>query len=76
MGINFADEKVNHPTQKPLAICDKIIQHFSNEGDTILIPFCGSGSECVSALKNNRKFVSFEINEEYIKIANQRLEKI
>lgn len=72
-GRRFAEEKVNHPTQKPLAICDKIIQHFSNEGDLVLIPFCGSGSECVSAIQNKRDFISFEINEEYIKIANNRL---
>lgn len=75
-GKRFAEEKVNHPTQKPLAICDKIIQHFSNEGDLVLIPFCGSGSECVSAVKNKRNFVSFEINKEYITVANNRLQEI
>ena len=75
-GKRFEKEKVNHPTQKPLAICDRIINHFSNEGDTILIPFCGSGSECVSAYTNNRNFISFEINPEYIDIANKRLSDI
>lgn len=75
-GKRFEKERVNHPTQKPLAICDRIINHFSNEGDTVLIPFCGSGSECVSACLNNRNFISFEINQEYIDIANKRLSDI
>lgn len=75
-GKRFANEKVGHPTQKPLEICNKIIKHFSNEGDTILIPFCGSGSECVSAKINNRIYVSFEINETYIEIAEKRLKDL
>jgi site-specific DNA-methyltransferase (adenine-specific) len=73
-GRRFADEKVEHPTQKPLAICDRIIKHFSNKGDTILIPFAGSGSECVSALLNERDFIGFEINPEYIALAESRID--
>ena len=75
-GKRFEKEKVEHPTQKPLAICDRIINHFSNIGDTVLVPFAGSGSECVSAIKNKRKFIGFELNQKYIKIANQRLEEV
>lgn len=60
--------------QKPLAICDRVVRLGSNEGDTVLIPFTGSGSECVSALRNIRNFVAFELNEEYIEIANKRLD--
>lgn len=67
-------EKVGHPSQKPLEICDRIIKGHSDEGDTVLIPFCGSGSECVSALKNKRNFISFELNNEYIKMASKRIE--
>lgn len=74
-GKRFADERVKHPTQKPLKICDRIIQHFSNEGDLVLVPFAGSGSECVSAKNNGRKFIGFEINPEYIEVANARLDK-
>jgi DNA modification methylase len=75
-GKSFAQEKVDHPTQKPLQICDKIIKHFSNENDLILIPFSGSGSECVSAKKNNRNFIAFELNEKYVAIGNKRLAEI
>ncbi len=72
-GKRFAKEKVAHPTQKPLNLCDRIVKHFSNEGDIILVPFAGSGSECISAFQNNRNFIAFELNQEYIKIANNRL---
>ena len=70
-------ERVNHPTQKPLALCDILIKASKNkEIDTLLVvPFVGSGSECVSAKKNNVQFIGFEINEEYIAIANKRLEE-
>lgn len=75
-GKRFANEKVDHPTQKPMAICDRIINHFSNENDLILIPFGGSGSECISAIKNNRNFIAFEINRDYIKIINNRIKEL
>lgn len=74
-GKRFADEKVEHPTQKSLALCDRLVRHFSNEGDLVFIPFAGSGSECVSCLANNRKFLATEINPEYIQIANERIAK-
>ncbi|UNO50910.1 DNA-methyltransferase [Alicyclobacillus acidoterrestris] len=65
-----------HPTQKPLALSQRIIEKSSNEGDIVLIPFCGSGSECVSATTLKRNFVSFETNPQYIEIANKRLDNI
>lgn len=72
-GKRFEIEKVNHPTQKPLAICDRIIKHFSNQGDLILIPFAGSGSECVSSKANKRNYIGFELNKTYISLAEARL---
>jgi site-specific DNA-methyltransferase (adenine-specific) len=68
-------ERVNHPTQKPLALCDTLIKAALNEDSStlIVVPFAGSGSECVSAQKNNADFIGFEINSEYIAIANKRL---
>jgi DNA modification methylase len=75
-GKRFADEKVDHPTQKPLPLCDRLVKHFSNKGDLIYIPFSGSGSECVSALANGRDFIATEINPDYIQIANERIHQI
>jgi len=75
-GRRFRNERVKHPTQKPLALCDRIINHFSNESDLLLIPFAGSGSECVSAKNNRRNFIGFELNKEYITIAKKRLKEV
>jgi len=75
-GKPFAGEKTDHPTQKPLALCDRLVRHFSNEGDLVFAPFAGSGSECVSCLINNRNFLATEINPEYIQIANERMSEI
>jgi len=75
-GKIFAHEKVNHPTQKPLPLCDKIVNHFSKKGDLVLVPFAGSGSELVSAKRNGRDYIGFELNAEYIKIAEQRLKAV
>jgi DNA modification methylase len=72
-GRRFADERVDHPTQKPLALIDRIIQHFSNPGELVLVPFAGSGTECVSAKRNGRQFWGSEIKPEYVKLANLRL---
>lgn len=75
-GRRFKDEKVNHPTQKPLSISRRIIKHFSNENDLVVIPFSGSGSECVAAVLENRNYLGFELNPEYIAIANERIDKV
>jgi len=72
-GKRFSNEKTEHPTQKPLALCDKIVKHFSNENGLVFIPFAGSGSECVSCKNNNRNFLATEINPDYVAIANSRL---
>lgn len=63
-----------HPTQKPERICDRIILTSSDEGDIVLTPFAGAGTECVSAKKNGRKYIGFEIEQEYIEVANKRLD--
>ena len=73
-GRRFADERVDHPTQKPLSISRRIVKHFSNEGDFVVVPFAGSGSECVAAKELNRPYLGFELNPDYVKIARDRLD--
>ncbi len=75
-GKRFASEKVDHPTQKPLSITKRIINHFSNVNDFVLIPFAGSGTECVICKQLKRNFLAFELNQKYIEIANERLQNI
>ena len=70
-------ERVNHPTQKPLALCEKLIKASKNGENTLLIvPFAGSGSECVAAKNENINFIGYEINEDYVKLCNERLQKL
>ena len=72
-GKRFAQEKVNHPTQKPLSISQRIVQHFSPEGGLVVVPFAGSGSECLAARMLGRNFLACEINPEYVELANTRI---
>lgn len=73
-GRRFRDEKVDHPTQKPLSISCRIVNHFSNPGELVVVPFVGSGSECLAAVMGQRNFIGFELNPEYIKLARKRME--
>jgi site-specific DNA-methyltransferase (adenine-specific) len=71
-------ERVNHPTQKPLNLCEILLRASLNKNSKtlLLVPFAGSGSECVAAKNNNIDFIGFELNKDYIDIANQRLDII
>jgi len=68
-------EIIKHPTQKPLALCDKLILSARQKEGIVLVPFAGSGSECVSAKRLGLDFIGFEINLDYIKIAEKRLKE-
>ena len=74
-GRRFRDEKVDHPTQKPLSISRRLVRHFSNPGDTVLVPFVGSGTECVAAAMEGRGHIGFELNRSYVELARRRLAK-
>ncbi len=65
-----------HPTQKPIRILKRIIKLSSHEGDIVLTPFAGSGSECVAAKMNGRKYIGFELSEDYCSIACERLKHV
>lgn len=65
-----------HPATFPEQLAEDHILSWSNKGDIVLDPMCGSGTTCKMALKNNRKFIGFEISEEYVKLANKRIEEV
>lgn len=67
-------ERTKHPTQKSLALLEKLVYVHTNEGQTILDPFMGSGTTGVAAVKNNRKFIGVEIDAEYFELSKERLE--
>lgn len=74
-GRRFRDEKVDHPTQKPLALTLRIVNHFSNAEDLVIAPFAGSGTECLAATMLGRHYWGAELNPQYVSIALGRLEK-
>ncbi len=62
-----------HPTVKPTALMEYLINMVSREGDTILDPFGGSGTTAIACLNTNRKFILMEKELEYIEIIKQRI---
>ncbi|HAS39736.1 MAG TPA: site-specific DNA-methyltransferase [Microscillaceae bacterium] len=62
-----------HPTLKPVALMQHLVNLVSFEGQTVLDPFMGSGSTGVAALELKRSFLGFELKKEYHKIAKTRL---
>ena len=64
----------SHPSMKPLRICDRIVGIHSNVGDTVLVPFGGSGSECVAVGAAGRKLIAYEQEAEYHRIMVRRMQ--
>lgn len=62
-----------HPTQKPLALLERIISASTQPGALILDPFMGSGTTGVAAIKLNRKFVGIDIESSYVELAAKRI---
>lgn len=69
----FRKKYGKHPTQKPLSILNTLINVLTNVGDVVLDPFMGSGSTCVSAALNNRRYIGIELDQSYYQIANDRI---
>lgn len=65
-----------HPTQKPLYLLRRIITASSKPEAVVLDPFLGSGTTGVACKELNRKFIGFELEEEYLEIAKRRIESI
>lgn len=63
-----------HPTEKPIPLLEYLIRTFSNENDVVLDCCMGTGSTCVAAKNVDRKYIGFEIDESYYKIAKDRIE--
>ena len=63
-----------HPTQKPVSLMEYLIKTYTNEGDTVLDNVMGSGTTGVACKNLNRNFIGMELDEEYFKIAQSRIE--
>lgn len=64
-----------HPTEKPVSLMTELLNDFTNDDDTILDPFMGSGTTGVACAKLGRKFIGIELDENYFNIACERIEK-
>jgi site-specific DNA-methyltransferase (adenine-specific) len=73
---NYETGNHEHDTPKPEKLTREIILISSRPNDLILVPFAGSGTECAMAIKENRNFIGFEINEKHANYANKRVDNI
>lgn len=64
----------NHPTEKPVDLLRQLIESSSVIGETVMDPFCGSGSTLVAAILEGRKAIGIEIDERYCEVAARRIE--
>ena len=70
---NSSNDKVNHPTQKPVELCEYLIETYTNEGETVLDMTMGSGSTGVACKNIKRDFIGIEMNDKYYDIACKRV---
>ena len=68
-------ERIGYPTQKPLALLDRIIKASSNEDDVVLDPFCGCATACVAADNLGRRWIGIDISPKAVELVNMRLQQ-
>ncbi|WP_348264671.1 DNA methyltransferase [Telmatobacter sp. DSM 110680] len=68
-----AQERLGYPTQKPLSLLERIIESSSNEGDTVLDPFCGCGTTIHAAQKLKRQWIGIDVTHLAISLIEKRL---
>jgi len=71
--LKFKQEKGLHPTQKPVELMEYLIKTYSNEGEVVLDNTMGSGTTGVACVNTNRNFIGIEMEENYYKVAEQRI---
>ncbi|RLI74016.1 site-specific DNA-methyltransferase [Archaeoglobales archaeon] len=64
---------VGHPAPFPVELPYRCIQLYTFEGDVVLDPFVGSGTTCIAAIMSKRHFIGIDINEEYVRLAKERI---
>lgn len=71
---NESKERI-HPTQKPVALYEWILNCYAKEGDKILDTHVGSGSSLIACRNTNHKYVGFEIDANYYRLAKERIDR-
>ena len=72
---NTARERTMYPTQKPLALLERIISVSSNPDDVVLDPFCGCATTCIAAQRLSRKWVGIDVSPKAVELVDLRLKK-
>ena len=67
--------KIGHPAPFPVELPRRLIQLYTFENEIVLDPFMGSGQTAIAALKSSRHYIGYEIEENYVALANQRIQK-
>lgn len=65
--------RVGHPAPFPIELPYRCIQLYTFKGEVVLDPFCGIGTTCIAAIKSGRQFVGYDVNKEYVEMANSRI---
>ena len=65
-------ERLGYPTQKPLALLDRVIEASSNPGDVVLDPFCGCATTCIAAERLDRQWIGIDLSPMAVKLVEQR----
>jgi len=69
-------KRIGHPAPFPLALAERVIRLYSYKNDVILDPFMGSGTTCVAAKLNDRHYVGYDIEPNYIELATKRIDDL
>ncbi|MDI6767603.1 MAG: site-specific DNA-methyltransferase [Bacteroidota bacterium] len=64
---------IGHPAPFPEELPNRLIKLYTFKGDIILDPFCGSGTTCLSAIKNGRHYIGYDVDEKYVNLTNKRI---
>ena len=67
-------EKLDHPCQFPVGLVERLVLSLTNNGDSVLDPYLGVGSTAIAAIKNGRHAYGCDVVQDYIDIAEQRVE--
>ncbi|WP_407380159.1 DNA-methyltransferase [Methanobrevibacter sp.] len=66
-------KRIGHPAPFPVELPHRLINLYSYENDVVLDPFCGSGTTCLAAIQNNRNYIGYDINKDYIDLSKRRI---
>jgi len=69
-------DKGLHPTQKSLSLMEELLAIHTSAGDVVFDPFMGSGTTGVACVNTNRKFIGIELDEDYFRVAKERIDKV